>query len=389
MGYWDSEGKWVNDPDNHAQGFTLPGDPDPTGTGKPAPHSLATIPNSGANMAEAKRLYNVADNWKPTGQAATAEAPTWNTAHEIAARNAERAQLARLAFASQGGGPSIATHADAGARDAVIKQQMAAGGGSALANRAVLGAGANLHGTNAINYGAGKAGEQQAAWRALTNAAFGSRGADIASAADQAMLAQKMGLVNAGNQQAVSLANMTAEQKAQMNALAAAQAYGGLAQDSWSADQGYRAFLADRDNRARKVRDESNRVEQEMAAGTIGTVAQVGVGAMMMSDEHAKKEIKPANDEYRELLDHAVGYRYRYKHPNAPGAGHGEFLGPMAQDLEGSHLGKSMVHEGPNGMKTVDGGRAGLTALAAASYLNDRLDSLEDRYAAAFGEHHR
>lgn len=46
----------------------------------------------------------------------------------------------------------------------------------------------------------------------------------------------------------------------------------------------------------------------------------------------------------------------------------------MAQDLERTPLGRSMVTEGPDGMKRVDGGRAGLTALAATSAQQRELD---------------
>lgn len=77
-----------------------------------------------------------------------------------------------------------------------------------------------------------------------------------------------------------------------------------------------------------------------------------------------------------QTIREAPGHTYRYRDPNQPGAAPGLQAGPMAQDLEQTPLGRSMVREGPDGTKMVDLGRAGLTALAAASAQQRELDQV-------------
>lgn len=115
-----------------------------------------------------------------------------------------------------------------------------------------------------------------------------------------------------------------------------------------------------------------------------------GVAGMLSSDERSKRDIEELGAENRELRqllealgDDAVatvrgapGHTYRYEDPDAPGAAPGLHAGPMAQDLEQTPLGESLVREGPRGRKMVDAGRAGLTALAAASAQQRELDQV-------------
>lgn len=122
-----------------------------------------------------------------------------------------------------------------------------------------------------------------------------------------------------------------------------------------------------------------------------------GVAGMLSSDERGKKDrerLEADNAALRrtlaalggeEALDTvraAPGYTYRYRTPSEPGAGEGLHAGPMAQDLERTPLGRSLVTEDAHGRKVVDGGRAGLTALAATSAQQRELDRLEAQVAA-------
>ena len=121
----------------------------------------------------------------------------------------------------------------------------------------------------------------------------------------------------------------------------------------------------------------------------IGGIASMGGAAMALSDERSKRNIEELDAENRQLRqllealgDDAVatvrgapGHTYRYEDPDAPGAAPGLHAGPMAQDLERTPLGESLVREGPRG-KMVDAGRAGLTALAAASAQQRELDQV-------------
>lgn len=89
------------------------------------------------------------------------------------------------------------------------------------------------------------------------------------------------------------------------------------------------------------------------------------------SDERAKKAMK--------AIDEAPGYSYDYKDPDAMGATHGRQFGVMAQDLEKTPAGRSVVREGPQGQKMVDTSRLTMVNTAAMNALSDRLAKLEAR----------
>lgn len=122
----------------------------------------------------------------------------------------------------------------------------------------------------------------------------------------------------------------------------------------------------------------------------IGGIASLGSAAMALSDERSKRDIEELDAENRQLrqllealgddaaatVRGAPGHTYRYEDPDAPGAAPGLHAGPMAQDLERTPLGASLVREAPDGTKMVDTGRAGLTALAAASAQQRELDQV-------------
>ncbi len=77
-----------------------------------------------------------------------------------------------------------------------------------------------------------------------------------------------------------------------------------------------------------------------------------------------------------EFVSNLKAYKYKYKDP---AHGDGTYVSPMAQDLEKSELGKSMVIDTPEG-KLVDYSRAAGTMLATAAMLNDRMEDLEKAF---------
>lgn len=91
---------------------------------------------------------------------------------------------------------------------------------------------------------------------------------------------------------------------------------------------------------------------------------------MMMSDEREKKAL--------DAIDAAPGYSYDYKDPDAMGATNGRQYGVMAQDLEKTPAGRSVVHE-VGGRKMVDTSRLTMVNTAAMNALSDRLAQLEKR----------
>lgn len=94
-----------------------------------------------------------------------------------------------------------------------------------------------------------------------------------------------------------------------------------------------------------------------------------------LSDERAKQDVHPADREIEDFLSALAAKRYEYK-PGV-GEGPGEQFGVMAQDAEKTRVGKTMVKERPDGMKTLDG-RPGLgILLAAMANVHDRLSKME------------
>lgn len=95
------------------------------------------------------------------------------------------------------------------------------------------------------------------------------------------------------------------------------------------------------------------------------------------SDERMKKDIKPlASQDVNDMLDNLVPSTYKYKNPDMPWTRPGPQAGVMAQDLEKSPMGASMVRDTPVG-KIVDTNAAIGALLAANADLHKRLKKIE------------
>jgi hypothetical protein len=78
------------------------------------------------------------------------------------------------------------------------------------------------------------------------------------------------------------------------------------------------------------------------------------------------------------FLQALKAHSYKYKDPNADGAAPGTHYGPMAQELEAAGpVGKSVVEQGPDGVKRVNTGRLSLALAGAGHVLSKRVDALE------------
>lgn len=115
-------------------------------------------------------------------------------------------------------------------------------------------------------------------------------------------------------------------------------------------------------------------------ASDIGSVASVIGGALGKSDKESKININVGGGQpAKEFLDALTAYQYEYKDPKELGAGEGEQLGIMAQELEeAGPVGEQMVIDTPQG-KMVDYGKGFGAILAAQVELNERLKELEKR----------
>ena len=100
-----------------------------------------------------------------------------------------------------------------------------------------------------------------------------------------------------------------------------------------------------------------------------------------LSDEREKSETD--DNGLQAFLDSVHAHQYRYKDPDMPGAGHGTFVSPMAQEIESTDLGKNFVQRGTDGYKRVDYGKMAGTMLAGQAMLNERLNDLESFLKAA------
>lgn len=119
---------------------------------------------------------------------------------------------------------------------------------------------------------------------------------------------------------------------------------------------------------------------EQAALGLIGGAGQgatmaIGAKVLGVSDERAKTAIRDTTEEeLEELLAATKSSTYEYRDPSD---GKGRFMSDMAQDLQKSELGRSLVVDDGGKLK-VDGVRAGMTALSALGMVHNRLKALEE-----------
>lgn len=187
------------------------------------------------------------------------------------------------------------------------------------------------------------------------------------------------GLLRAQEQQAAeqSLAGLLGQTRAQDQALMAqanqlAQQYMAM---GMGADQAQ--FLANMklEELRQGARSQQAQFGAQQQAGLLGAGATIGAAALM-SDINQKTNIKDSSKEIGKFLKAISGKSYDYKDSSMPGTTEGKRYGIIAQDLEKSDMGKSLVKDTIHG-KMVDVPQSVGALLAAVSHLNKRLDKLE------------
>lgn len=108
----------------------------------------------------------------------------------------------------------------------------------------------------------------------------------------------------------------------------------------------------------------------------LGSAMSAGAMAAMLSDERAKECIKPCDDEIKDMLNELNAVEYFYKNMASLN------YGIIAQDLEKTKAGSSVVIENENNYKMIDVAKATGLVLASLAHLNKRLKQLEDRYGS-------
>jgi hypothetical protein len=119
-----------------------------------------------------------------------------------------------------------------------------------------------------------------------------------------------------------------------------------------------------------------------MGAVGLASGAASAVAAGAASDERVKhKRAAPSLGVLREFVSAGKGEFYEYTDTKIPGTREGKNFGPMAQDLQRTAIGRTLVKPGPDGVLRVDTGRLALADHSAISHLASRLQRLERRAA--------
>lgn len=109
--------------------------------------------------------------------------------------------------------------------------------------------------------------------------------------------------------------------------------------------------------------------------GSMTGIGEGGGGGGMMSDEDKKNFLKEKDELVHAFLDALEPYQFEYKNEKH---GKGKKYGVMAQDLEKSKVGESIVKETDEG-KQIDIASGLGTTLAALGYIHERLKQLEKK----------
>lgn len=343
-----------------------------------------TDPNYAGNRAMLGEMLTGSGS-RPAPQMQAAQI---NTAPQGQFRDQQMNLAQMLGASAAGQGPSAADAQLRQATDRNMSQALALalgarGGDQAAAlkqagmQRALIGQDAGLQSAQL------RAQEQQAAQQALGAVLAQGRGADIGLATDQA------GLTQAANQ-----ANLGAALQGQglndQRQLALLSGLLGLDQSNYQSGIQQGQFAGGLYNQAQgaanNVALQNNAQNIQLAGAGLNAGGALLGGAISAlarpqstSDEHAKEDVKPAEVPLGELLAAAGAHDYRYKEPDKPLRGHGRFVSPMAQELEQTEIGRSMVRDTPEG-KIVDYGKGLGAMLSGLGWLHRRIEQIEKKY---------
>lgn len=308
---------------------------------------VASATGVAAGTAGELNQSSLADRLKSIAGGST---PTAGAQQAYAGADASRKAMMASAFGRPGGAAGVRAMRNVG-------NQAAYGNAQASQQGAIIGAQ-----------------EQQAALAQYAGVATAMRGADVAQANEW----NKIAMANAGFQNQAAMANQDAALRwQQMNdqqrrALLALDV--DRAQAELDASNGYKSALHQKELGEAEYRRQQAAAVRERFGQAMQMAATV---AVLASDERQKTDIKPADDKIRRFLSALEPSEYRYRDLSVPGTAPGRHVSPMAQDIEGTELGRASVNTGPDGVKRVDYGRLLGTMLAAEAHLNKRIGKLE------------
>lgn len=155
----------------------------------------------------------------------------------------------------------------------------------------------------------------------------------------------------------------------------AAAANAGMDYNMWRAPQDYAMQKYGIDKGVQIANREADARDTAAAMSAVGGLISTGVSAYAKSDKREKTDIRSASFDLRP----ALGSSYEYTDPSSAGAAPGRHFGPMAQDLEKTEAGRSVVRTGRDGVKMVDTSRLSLVNTAAIAEMQRELERMKRR----------
>lgn len=179
------------------------------------------------------------------------------------------------------------------------------------------------------------------------------------------------------------------QQQAQSLSSAFAQSQTGLGNGALQARQGQQ-MLGQMQGQANAQAAQMRLAEQERARQQYGAfldaqgqredatfgnlMSTAGSAAAFFSDVNTKEDATPvASDKFREFLSSVTPTEYSYKAE----FGGEKRVGFMAQDIEHTDIGRTMIETGDDGLKRVKVDAAISALLATQAHLNERIEKVE------------
>lgn len=352
--------------------------------------------------SSASALTQAVDQNAAAAQAATAQAATLRAQENAAWRQRQAANLGTAAqtlgnigTTSTGQAANLvgqaagiqAQGAQAGAQLAVAGTQAARElGAQGVAQGAQLGTTAATNAAQLSQQGVqagaqlGVAGTQAAAQgytQGVTNAAqlalSGNESAGNlaiqggSAAANTTAQAAQLGLTGLGQQAALF-------NTAIGNEAAGVQAQAALEQQQVANQQAYEDYLLRKYAAEKGIALQGAQQNTQLLGAGIGALGTLGAAALMASDERVKEEIAPADDDVLEAFDALDPASFEYSDPGLFGSG--RVWGVMAQDLERTEAGASVVEE-HGGVKMLNVGKLAALNTAGIAAMADRFSRIE------------
>lgn len=325
------------------------------------------------------------------------------------ARGSQARLLALLENAAQGNGPSAAQSQLRAGTDANINAALAMaasqrGGASAAGSRAALSSMGMANQQQANQAATLRAQEMQAAYGLMGSTAGQIRDMDtkisLANMEKNLNLAVEQGKISSAEAQRVYQTNADAliKEAEMRNAHAIAVGNAGVTQRGQDITAGLEQRGQDITARGQNMQNDlgwysamSNDTYAAQAAaaereknriaksGQLGSNVGAGVGAaaammsMFASDERLKQDVAPVKDEHIVEFLNAVSPKfYNYKNEKY---GKGRYTGYMAQDIEKTEIGKTIVKQDGHGNKMIDPHAMQGAQLSAMKYIVNALEA--------------